>query len=537
MDISKYEKLFTQESRKYLTQLDEYLMKVEKDLGNRELWGDIHGKIHSVKGMARALSLDTITTLSHTMEGWCKLFQQGTAGASPRAVQTLFDGVNLLRQLVQHLGVLPEEIEEPYASLLSRFEKDPAQVPGEPTPADPSVSPALPKVEPIDYVRVRYALVEELLGISQEILLLEKSFPPLPEGTLSTGLKNWTGHYSSMLKGLYFRLAQLRLMSVGDFADLFAKTVRDLAREHRKEVRMEVVGGELEADIAILDRLREPFIHLVRNSLAHGLESPEERARGGKPREGVIRLEASSERGSLLLRVSDDGRGIDREAVREFLRSNKSMSDARIAAMPEESFFEAILSPEFSSSSRASDMSGRGIGMNVVTQAIQFLGGSMSIRSDPSWGTEFVIRLPVSLSIIYAITCRVGGYTVSIPTFQVDSIEKTVSGEFGHGDSSCDLRQVLGLPARGEGETVHILKLKPFGEPETGARREGDVRLAVDTILGNMPVMVLPVGELLSGYGLFSGVGVLENGDLATLLDTEYLVSSQRAEEGMTEVS
>lgn len=526
MDITKYEKIFSEESEKYLKGLVTLLIQVEKDLGRDELWGEIHGKVHSIKGMSRALSLDKITHLSHSIENWCKQFQEGVKSPTPDTVQLILDGAELLRLLVAKKGNIDSpENQKWYDTLISRFEKDPEEMPKESPPGETSRSsiPSFP--ERIDQVRVKYPLIEELLGFSQEILLLENRLPPLPKG--SPGLKNWIDHYTSMLKALYFRLAGLRLMSVGDFAELFVKSIRNLAKQYNKQVAGEVIGGEVQADIALLERLREPFIHLLRNSIVHGIEPPEERIRAGKKAEGKITLEASSERDSLVIKITDDGRGIDRSAITKYLKGKRSLTDKEIVEMPEEAFLNTILSTDFSSAYETSDMAGRGIGMSVVTQAIEYLGGSMTIRSEPSKGTEFVFRLPLYLSVIYALSFKIGKYALSIPTIYVESIDRRESILPEGDDSFFDLRGLLGVEARNE-KLSYVLNLSYPEDPHAFPPREGPgnnghIHLEADSIIGNRPIMVMPVGELVARAGVFSGVGIMENGDLSILFDMQSL--------------
>lgn len=521
MDLKKYQKIFSQESDKYLKELDRLLMRVEKDLSNLELWADIHGKIHSIKGMARALSMDKITALAQTMEDWCKQFQKGDMKAASENVQLIFQGSDLLRLLVARMDDISSSDDQRwYDMLISRFRKGPEATSGGADQKGLLSRTGGPYDEKMDYVRVKYSLIEELLGLSQEIMLLEKSLPPLSLKELSYGLKTWIDDYTSMLKGLHFRLAQLRLVSVADFADIFVKTIRNLARENNKEVKFEVLGGTLEADITLFERLREPFIHIFRNSIAHGIESPEERVELGKDPEGKIILDAARRGDSLIITLSDDGRGIDSEAIKRYLKDNKQLAQEQIDGMSQEELFNTILSPDFSSSSTTSDMSGRGIGMNVVAQAIEYLGGIMSIHSEPKKGTEFIIKLPVSLSVIYAITFQMGDYILSIPTSNVVSIDQ-IETSAENGKSYYNLGGFLGLPDSG-GKPSHVLKIRCV-KTKNGSKKEysEEMDVIVGDIIGNKPVMIMPVGELLAKAGIFSGVGIMENGDISILLDVE----------------
>jgi len=299
--------------------------------------------------------------------------------------------------------------------------------------------------------------------------------------------------------------------------ELFAVTIRNLAREHDKQVDFRIVGGDLQADIALLDRLREPFIHLIRNSIAHGIETVEERQRAGKTPMGLIQLEAWKERESLCVKISDDGCGISRRAIIRHLKNNRSMSDEQIAVLPDAEFFGTIFDIDFSSAAETSDIAGRGIGMNVVAQAIEYLSGSITIASTPARGTEFLIRLPVSLSVVYTITFKIGPYMLSIPTADVESIDQWSSiGSIGKKELY-DLGSRLGV--KQDTEFSHVMNIKYSDNKNIIAPGQKKIAFAMDTIIGNKAVMVMPVGELLAKIRAFGGVGIMENGDITMLLD------------------
>ncbi|MBW1783053.1 MAG: Hpt domain-containing protein [Deltaproteobacteria bacterium] len=519
MDIDKYKKIFIQESGKYLNELDTALIRVEKNLLNRDLWSDIHGKIHSIKGMARALSLDNVSGLCHSMEAWCKEFQEGKITPTADAVQVLIDGAELLKGLVAETGD-DKSIDDPaqiqrITALLSKRPDELIQ------DAQPDTRP-IPTPSKIDRIRVEYSLIEELLARSQEIILLEKTLPPLSQEQMSSGLKTWIDHYMSMLRGLHFQLARLRLVPVHDFISLFDKTVRDLAKKYDREVKIEVVGGELEVDIGLMERLREPFMHLLRNAIAHGIEPPDERDRKGKNREGTIVFEADRRGDSLVLKVGDDGRGIDQTAIVRHLKETMGMSEEEISSMSGEEILNTILRVDYSSADETTQLSGRGIGMNVIARAIEYLSGSMTIHSEPSKGTQFVIRLPLSLSIVYAIVFTLGPYTLSVPTSHVESIERTETTSSAKSGALYDLEERLGINVHRRTPT-HILQLRQSPAINGATATERPVRFDVDSIIGNMPLMVMPLGELLARTGSFAGVGIMEHGDISVLLDVERL--------------
>jgi len=469
--------------------------------------------------MAKALSMEKIAGLCHSMEDWCKQFQGGDIKPSGDAVQLLIDGADLLKGLVVGKDDVssPENLKE-WDRITAGLANSPDELVKHVTPEERLVS----SPSKIDRIRVDYSLIEELLARSQEIMLLENRLPPLSQDQISTGLKSWIDNYMSMLKGLHFQLARLRLMPVSDFVHLFEKTIRDLGKKYNRDVGLEVVGGEIQVDIGLLDRLREPFMHLMRNSIAHGIEPPDERIKRGKNQEGKIVLEADKIGNNLVLKVSDDGRGIERSAIIKYLKDKRSMSDEEISRMPDDEFFNAILSVDFSSARGTTQLAGRGIGMDVIARAIEYLNGSMTIHSEPSEGTQFIIRLPLSLSIVYAIVCKLGGYTFSIPTSNVSSIERIEATSSEQSGSFYDLGERLGIDAHTTKPT-HILKVRRLPGINGSAARETPVRFAVDAIIGNMPLMVMPLGELLAMAGSFAGVGIMENGGISVFLDMDKL--------------
>jgi len=516
MELDKYQKIFIQESSRYLDELDAVLIKVEKDLQDQQLWSDIHGKIHSVKGMARALSMTDLATFCHAMESWCKLFQDGTKIPDGRIVQLLFDGTDLLKAFVTGEGKIsePEELER-LRSISEDLAKDPEEWVDR---AEPEIRLSAAPGK-IDRIRVDYALIESLLARSQEIMLLEKTLPPLTQDQISAGLGSWINHYISMLKGLYFQLAQLRLMPVQDFGELFAKTIRDLAKSYNRDVTLEIVGSEIEVDIGLMDRLREPFMHLLRNAVAHGIEPSGEREKSGKTREGKIVLEAERHGDQLILTVSDDGRGLDREAISAYLKDKMGMSHEEMNSLSNEKLLSIICRPDFSSAGETTQLAGRGIGMNVIAQAIEYLGGTMKIQSKPSKGARFIISLPLSLSIIYAVLFRLGKYILAIPTSNVHAIESEDPDAPHKGSQFCDLRSILRMEDETKGKGGHIIRLRQSASSRTPSSEDGGLGVAADAIIGNMPLMAIPPGELLAKTGLFAGVGIMENGDISLILD------------------
>jgi two-component system chemotaxis sensor kinase CheA len=303
---------------------------------------------------------------------------------------------------------------------------------------------------------------------------------------------------------------------------MFRKSIRNIAKENDKNIDFEIIGGEIQADITLLERLREPLIHIFRNCIAHGIEPTEERVGKGKSADGKITIEARSEKENLYIKIRDDGRGINKSLIIRHLKEKQKITDEEIENMSEEDIYDTILSTEFSSSSGATELSGRGIGMRVVAQSVDYLGGSLTISSKEDIGTEFSIKLPLSLSIIYAIIFSVGKYTLAIPTLNINSIDRIDLSSAEKPESYYDTRKLMGIAGE-KNNYATVLSLRYAADKAGFADEKSCMKLIVDNVIGNRPLMILPVGELLSRIKLFSGIGIMENGDISILIDVDNL--------------
>lgn len=507
--------------------------------------GDLR-KTGQIKGLTKSNRIRFYVGIREDIEKYINLFfDRAKEEKSVQDMQEMVDELNLIPDVSfeeeeEALMSGQEEVDESSSQvvklvdqfIVTALRKNASDIHVEPSPINNKTQIRF-RLDGVcqEYLEVPNSLAKGILSrlkIMGGLDIAERRLPHMTREHVSSGVKGWIDHYMSVLKGLYFRLTKLRLIPVEDFARLFRKTLRDLARTYNREVSFEVVGGALQVDIALMDRLREPFIHLLRNAIAHGLEPPEERESVGKPREGKLVLAAERKGDSLCLTVSDDGRGINREAIAAYLREKQSLSDEAISQMPEETFLNTMLNLDFSSADKTDEMAGRGVGMNVVAQAIEYLNGSMSIRSQASEGTRFIIELPLSLSLVYAITFKLGRYTLSVPTTQVHGIKGADSAEAEASGDTRSIRTLLGI-AEDDQDASHVIEM---GYPGASGETSEVFCVAVDAIVGNRPLMVMPVGALLAKARYFAGVGIMENGGISVLLDTEKILwaASQRDE-------
>ena len=327
------------------------------------------------------------------------------------------------------------------------------------------------------------------------------------------------------------RVGSARLLPLTGILSGFPRAARDLAREQGKDVECEVKGGEAGVDKAILLSLNDPLVHLVRNAVDHGIEAPDGRERAGKPRAGRLVITARIEGDQLVLSVEDDGRGLDPERLRAVALSRALAPPGQIAALSREGLRELIFLPGFTTRDAAGEISGRGVGLDVVRRKMIELGGSAVVESEPGRWTRFTLRLPQSLALMKVLLIRLGGDVYGVPAADVESVGRL---------DPTSIAEVAGVRSvRHRGRLVPLGALGPMlgldGAPR--ARRPAVVflshgtdaaALAVDGLAGEREVAVKACGAFLEGARFVSGAAALEDGHVALLLSTPELIAAAR---------
>ena len=316
-------------------------------------------------------------------------------------------------------------------------------------------------------------------------------------------------------------IIQARMTPVWQVFDRLPRLVRDSARELGKQVAFRIEGKDIELDRAILDELTDPLVHLLRNAVDHGLESPEQRRKAGKPPEGEILLAAVRERASVTITISDDGRGIDRAKVLERAK-REGFADPHAETLTDDQLLRILARPGFTTAATVTSVSGRGVGIDVVSTRVRALGGTIEVRSQPGKGTSFVLRLPVTLAIMRALIASVGRERYALP---LTYVSETV--EFGEAPTTTvEGREAIVLRDRVV-PLVHLRQLlsvagdappprRPIIVLEMGDRRAG---LVVDGMLGQREIVVKGFDAPRGTLPLFSGATIMGDGIPALILD------------------
>ncbi len=408
-------------------------------------------------------------------------------------------------------------------------------------PASESARPTAPAATSL---RIPVSLIDRMLGLAGELVLVRNQAIHSTDPAM-VQLRQLMRRLDSVTNDLQDAALRMRMQPVGTLFDRFPRLVRDLARQLGKQIDIRISGTEVELDKTIIEMLADPLTHLVRNCCDHGVETPDERMRAGKPTTGQIHLSACQRGGRIVIEIRDDGRGLDRDAIRRKALQRGVRSQDELDRLSERQVYDLILLSGFSTATQVTDLSGRGVGMDVVKTNLEQIGGVLEIDSAVGRGTVFALSLPLTLAIVPCILLQSCGQRYAMPQRDVEEIVLLEPGsqrlriECSHNEEVLRLRgkllpvvrldEVLGRrrpftsetrseivaahhPAAEEPERMYVAVLR------VGSQRFG---LVVDDLLGSEDIVVMPLHPLLRTLAVYAGATILGDGGVAMILSGE----------------
>ena len=392
-----------------------------------------------------------------------------------------------------------------------------------------------------DTIRVSQAKLEQFMNIVAELIisktmiahLVERMTPMVnghPAAAVAKELAHASVHLDHVSKEIQASVLGIRMVPVKTIFSKFPRMLRDLAKSSGKKIDLQMVGEDTEIDKSIIEELGDPMIHLIRNSADHGIESPEIRVKSGKPEVGIVILRARHEGDSVIVEIEDDGKGIDPKVIRAKAVEKGLMSQDKADAMPDEEVIELIFAPGFSTAAVVTDISGRGVGMDVVRSNVRKLNGRVGVRSTIGKGSIFTIKLPLTLAIIDALLVKSGGQVFALPGTAVEETLIVPPESVSHLTS----RQAINL----RGEVLGVCRLKhllksasPVSADESdglsvvvvsaAGRRMG---IIVDAFVRRQEVVIKPLAPYLASLPGISGASIMGDGGVVLILDPAELL-------------
>lgn len=545
---------FLAESQDILDRLGPLLVQLEQG-GDSGLLNTIFREVHTLKGTAGFAGFESIRLLAHKLEDVFSALRDEQLTVTPELMDTVFAGVQSLAAVREDVlrGGTGETDMDPLVARLEAALQSPEPTEGRgkvlaPTPspasqAEPGAAPAPSPGE--STLRVGLETLDTMMELVGELITARNALLTISERLQDESLMGNAAVISRLTRELQTTVTAVRLVPVERLFNRFTSVVRNMARQRGKQVRLVVEGGDTPLDRAISEQMYDPLVHLLRNAVDHGLEPTVDRRRAGKPEENTIRLSAERRGDDVVLCVADDGGGIDPARVRRVAVERSMYSAEEAAALSDEQAIHLIFASGFSTAARVTDVSGRGVGLDVVTQNVRRLRGNVSVETAIGQGTTFVIRLPLTLAILQVQLVRMRGYTYALPlhmvreTLQIalDSIQTMQQGEVVFvRDVALPVRRLrdclshaaveqaaLGEPASpgssGRGGADGI-------KPAIIVQRAGrDEVLVVDELVGKQQVVLKPLSPYLGTVQGVEGAAILPDGSVTLILDVEGLAN------------
>ncbi len=523
MDYRELIKDYLDDAGGHLGTLDASLLFLEESGYHGDVIRNMLGALHTLKGNSGMMGFESLQRYIHRVEELLKkVLDEGTVAGS--VIDLLFDAVSAIRSALQEME--QEGIVAP--DLTGKLHAIDAFLGGKkPGPEEQEFRLSSYLGTRTETIKVDFKRLDDLLSLVGELVIFktrlnqiaEKTKAELVRKSLRNELDDALELMGKTVAGLQEGIMKARMVPVGRVFQKFPRLVRDLSLSLRKEVKLVFEGEETEIDKTVIDALDEPLLHMIRNAVDHGIESPDERRAKGKGPEGRIILSAAQESNHVIIRVKDDGKGIDLQKVKEtgikrgLIREEESVE--------KEALLSLILSPGFTTKSEATDLSGRGVGLDVVSRSISRLNGYITVETAPDRGTVFTIKLPLSLAIIPALMVEVGEEVYAIPMGAVaESIR--VREEDVHVINNREvirfretvmpvirLHEFFGLCRKGNGRLYLVI----LGKAD---RR---IAVAVDRLRGQQEIVIKPLDDTLGKSHGIAGASILGDGRIVLIID------------------
>ena len=379
-------------------------------------------------------------------------------------------------------------------------------------------------------IRVDIEKLDELMNLVSELIIAKNSIVSSVQGMTgdSRGLKDHIEYLERVTTNLHESVMKVRMVPIETVTNKFPRMIRDISKKLDKKMELYVSGEETELDRTVVDELGDPLMHLLRNSADHGLETEEVRIQRGKNPVGSIFLDAFQVGNNVVIEVRDDGNGIDVEAVRNKALERGTITPEQAEVMTDKEIIDLLFLPSFSTAKKVTDVSGRGVGLDVVKAKIESLSGEVEVKSTLGQGSTWTIRLPMTLAIIQTLMVSVGGEKYAIPLSSIHSIES-----IRHGDvKSVQNREVINL----RGVVVPLIRLYdvlevpgnriPEDEMTIVVVNKGDryAALVIDELIGQLEIVIKPLGKYVKQCKFISGATILGDGEVALILDANALI-------------
>lgn len=537
---------FTIETEEILEKMDQDLIELEHNPEDDEILNSIFRGLHTIKGTSSFLGLDLVTKLSHNAEDVLNDLRKKVLPVSTEIMDTMLGTVDLLNDLIEDVKN-KDLVNRDISSLITQLLAFRGELTGEEKQEDYTAVENSKKNNKVakrslksseSTIRVDVERLDSLMNLVSEMVLRRNSLIQLSkrfdknfdDSEMVDELTSTSGHISYLTTELQFAVMQTRMLPIGKVFNKFTRIVRDLSKESGKNIVLTIEGAETELDKSLIQEINDPLVHLIRNSVDHGIEPPEVRLELGKEEFGKVKLYAAQEGNSIIIGIEDDGKGLDTAMLKRKAVEKGIINQSEADRMSEKDAFNLILLPGFSTAEKVTNISGRGVGMDVVKTNISKLNGIIEINSELGKGTSIIIKLPLTLAIIQGLLVEVSGEIFVIPLGSVLETARFNVNETSHMNQmeAINLRGSI-LPLVRLDKLFNISKKEADNEEESFlyvvvvGLAEQKLGLVVNRMLGQEEVVIKSLGEDLGKTKGVSGATIMGDGRVRMILEIRDL--------------
>ncbi|MFI5178383.1 MAG: chemotaxis protein CheA [Vicinamibacterales bacterium] len=528
--------LFVADGLDHLSTIENVVLQLESAPGDAALLNDLFRPFHTVKGNAGVLGLMTIQGLAHKMETLLDLARSGAHPIQRADVDVVLSAVDLLTLMIRELparaaGEPGSDVEDRRLDLMLAVDALLAGADPEPTaPTEPAPHTHVARDEGHDAVKVDTRKLDNLVDMVGELVIAQSilAADPLIARCTEERLNRRLAQLTRITSDLQRTAMSMRMMPVRQTFQKMARLVRDLSRTLNKPVEVTLSGEDTELDRKLIEQVTDPLMHMVRNSIDHGIETAEVRAAAGKPATAQLRLDAHHQAGTIVIEISDDGAGLNTDKI--LAKGVEHGLVAPGATLTPNEIHQLIFQPGFSTADRITDLSGRGVGMDIVRRNIETLRGRIDIQTGRGAGTTFTIRLPLTLAIVDGLLLGVGSERFVIPTFAVRESLRPLPQQLHSVHERALLIQVRErlIPVLHLGDTFQVAGARRTMAESTVVVIEDNghpVALVVDELIGKQEVVIKTLGEAFGHVQGIAGGAILGDGRIGLILDAGGLLA------------
>jgi len=530
IDLSMFLADYLNDAKEGFHRINSALLALEKDHSQTEQLDEIFRGIHTLKSSSTMLEFSDIAELAHTCEDLLDRLRKHEVPVTEETIDVLFEVTDTLERMVQEWAegkggrIEFQALAEKIKGFVSGETNPQKQANLQETPKTKTV--VIPTIEKIHTVRVQVGLLDSLFNLAGELIINKNRLDNILSDTANKELKAALASMERNIRDLQENVSAARLVPVGEIFQKFPRMVRDLAREAGNEIELVLEGSEIELDKAMLDTLSEPLIHLLKNAVDHGIEPADTRQKRHKKKSGMVKLAAKRAENHILIDVEDDGSGIDVARMKEVAVRKGFVSPEEAESLQDRDVLNLLFEPGVTSAEEVTDVSGRGVGLDVVKNSAKRLGGTVEVATQKGKGTRFTLTLPLTTAVLQTLMVGIGNHIFAIPTDTVvETLEiKPEDIKEIRNEQVLVLRQevipfvrlneVLNVPGR-ESQDNLIAVVIHIGDRF--------LSLGVDTVVDQVENIIKPFDPIAQQFRGFSGGTILGDGSVALLLDTPNL--------------